>query len=467
MSSINDDSLSFNQMEVDADSSNNNADNINFFIDEDEENPNHNLNLSIISVEKDFSLLKHDYNKNNYYNNYNDVSYVNQNFPKPINNIKTNHFFFNNKRRPRTSLDILKINSIEYKRFLMNLKIKKMLKELNLSKSLEDEVCHLCFLFTNKLLIRKKLTTIVPVILYKILKKYNNKTYSLKDLKQKINFKYKTYFKNEKLFPIFDHNQILLKNNLKNAISNEQYINSLKIDLSKCFQKLKNTYLTQKQKYGINGFRSNCSCNYNKGISLLKNKRRRIENIGNENLKFNLNTLQKKEFRLIIRMSDKLIINEKIVEKVFIEPVIEELENCKESCNQFINENNTIIQLCPDKQEREVEDQTATINNNYKFSNQSKSTYSSNNNSANISFNFGKIDKIEKNIGQVNFAEFFKEKIDTYSLAISLIKYLSDSFHQIKISYKVIQECFDIGMIKIINGKNLIKSFINYRSRQK
>lgn len=452
----------------------------NIFLNEEELNsqdlPIQNSNNSIIS--DNLEKLNYDsFNEFTFTKN-NEITYVPQQIQKPTFN---KNFFY--KGKPKTSLDYLKINSTEYKYFQMQKKVKNLLRELNLSKSLEEEICHLSYHYSISLNKRKKLSTIVPIILYKLLKKYNNKNYTLKDLKQKINFKYKTYFRNEKLFQIFDQNQITLKHNLEKENTNEQYIGKVKNELNKCFLLLKSTYHQQNEKYGCNcfGYRENG----NKRISLLKHKTKRESKksknkIFNDSNDFgNLNCINTKnyserELHLIIKMSDQLIINEKIVEKIYIEPVILELENCQELCIQFINDNSKNINISLN--EYKGNNETSLIKYlDINEVNTSQSTCYSTSISlcANLSLNNIKnmenINEkeiiVEHNKEETNyFAEFFKEQIDCYSLAISLIKFFVNNNEKLRITYKTMEQCFNIQRIKIKKGINLIKSYISNKN---
>ena len=116
-------------------------------------------------------------------------------------------------KKQRNSIDYLNINEEDYQKKICYKKINLMLKGLNsLSIDIINEISFLSWYYLKKLP-NKKLVTIVPIITYKIIKKYNIKNVTLKDLKEKLNFKYKTYLKNEKLF-----DELNLNINQKNQI---------------------------------------------------------------------------------------------------------------------------------------------------------------------------------------------------------------------------------------------------------
>ena len=127
----------------------------------------------------------------------NEISNVNEIYNYGIN--RNNGYNLGTKKQ-RNLIDYLKINDGEYKKQQCYKKINYMLKGLNsLPNDIMNEIIYLSHYYLKKLP-NRKLTTIVPIITYKIIKKYNIKSVSLKDLKQNINFSYKTYFQNEKLF---------------------------------------------------------------------------------------------------------------------------------------------------------------------------------------------------------------------------------------------------------------------------
>jgi hypothetical protein len=168
-------------------------------------------------------------------------SYGNDYFNNGNNNVYFNSFM---NKRPRTNIDYLYINSDEYKKYKMYQKINSMLNKLTpLPKMYIDEICNLSWFYSKKLT-NKKLSTIVPIIIYKIKTKYNIKAITLKDLKKKLNFSSKKYFKNEKLFTELNTNVNIEKdylnkmtNNLITSNYSELVYNSVKNYIKKLKEK--------------------------------------------------------------------------------------------------------------------------------------------------------------------------------------------------------------------------------------
>ena len=157
------------------------------------------------------SLLNDD---KNYMNNETLYEYEENDFYKNGNNF----CFYNlEKKRPRNIIDFYNVNSEEYKKNKMYEKVKSKLINLNnLPDYYVNEICSLSWFYSKKLS-HKKLDTILPIIVYKVIKKNNINYISLKDLKEKINFRYKTYFQNEKLFNELNEN--IIKNKKKRSSS--------------------------------------------------------------------------------------------------------------------------------------------------------------------------------------------------------------------------------------------------------
>ena len=110
-------------------------------------------------------------------NKSNEISYINE-FYNGGNNQNIIYNFGNKKQR--NIIDYLNINDEEYKRQQCYKKINFMIKGLNsLPNDIINEIVYYSWYYFKKLS-NKKLSTIVPIITYKIIKKYDIKNVSLK-----------------------------------------------------------------------------------------------------------------------------------------------------------------------------------------------------------------------------------------------------------------------------------------------
>jgi hypothetical protein len=259
-------------------------------------------------------------------NKSNEISYINE-FYNGGNNQNIIYNFGNKKQR--NIIDYLNINDEEYKRQQCYKKINFMIKGLNsLPNDIINEIVYYSWYYFKKLS-NKKLSTIVPIITYKIIKKYNIKSVSLKDLKQNINFSYKTYFQNEKLFS--EMNSVI-----KNKENNFKFNNNIN-----------NIIISKKQ-----SFPELVLGSINKYIDLAKDKIQIQPNI----IKFKSNKWQidnnydndklnkkKSDYKLIESLFSKISKNENNAKELYSNPAILELNNCLMQCKSFIYNYKSIL----------------------------------------------------------------------------------------------------------------------------
>ena len=295
-----------------------------------------------------------------------------------------------------------------------------MLKGLNsLSIDIINEISFLSWYYLKKLP-NKKLVTIVPIITYKIIKKYNIKNVTLKDLKEKLNFKYKTYLKNEKLFDELNLNLNQKKSN--NSINFN--INNIIISKKQSFSELVLNSIT-------------------KYIQLIKEKilfqpnmikYKNYKPITNKGKIIN----DKSYYDTIESLFEKISSNENKTKELYTNPIIIELNNCLLQCKSFIYNNKQI-----------------EIENNNMVEQMSET------NNTNQTINL--IEESEKRIYDENtFNKFFENKIDTDNLGLALIKYFIDKNEKITLSYKKMKEIFVCNIYQVKKSISFIKEFINY-----
>ena len=330
-------------------------------------------------------------------------------------------------KKQRNSIDYLNINEEDYQKKICYKKINLMLKGLNsLSIDIINEISFLSWYYLKKLP-NKKLVTIVPIITYKIIKKYNIKNVTLKDLKEKLNFKYKTYLKNEKLFDELNlnlnqkksNNSINFNNNINNIIiSKKQSFSELVLNsITKYIQLIKEKVLFQPNiiKY--------------KNYKPITNKGKIIND--------------KSYYVTIESLFEKISSNENKTKELYTNPIIIELNNCLLQCKSFIYNNKQI----------EIE--------NINMVEQMSET-----NNTNQTINL--IEESEKRIyDENNFNEFFENKIDTGNLGLALIKYFIDKNEKITLSYKKMKEIFVCNIYQVKKSISFIKEFINYINKIK
>ena len=347
-------------------------------------------------------------------NKSNEISYINE-FYNGGNNQNIIYNFGNKKQR--NIIDYLNINDEEYKRQQCYKKINFMIKGLNsLPNDIINEIVYYSWYYFKKLS-NKKLSTIVPIITYKIIKKYNIKSVSLKDLKQNINFSYKTYFQNEKLFS--EMNSVV-----KNKENNFKFNNNIN-----------NIIISKKQ-----SFPELVLGSINKYIDLAKDKIQIHPNIikfqSNKRQKDN-NKLNKKksDYKLIESLFSKISKNENNTKELYSNPVILELNNCLMQCKSLIYNN---IQVFVEKDELMSET-----------------------NMTNQTINL--IEENEKKLYDENtFNKFFENKIDNDNLGLGLLKYFVDKNENISLSYKKMQKIFNCSIYQIKKSILYINEYINY-----
>jgi len=347
-------------------------------------------------------------------NKSNEISYINE-FYNGGNNQNIIYNFGNKKQR--NIIDYLNINDEEYKRQQCYKKINFMIKGLNsLPNDIINEIVYYSWYYFKKLS-NKKLSTIVPIITYKIIKKYNIKSVSLKDLKQNINFSYKTYFQNEKLFS--EMNSVV-----KNKENNFKFNNNIN-----------NIIISKKQ-----SFPELVLGSINKYIYLAKDKIQIHPNIikfqSNKRQKDN-NKLNKKksDYKLIESLFSKISKNENNTKELYSNPVILELNNCLMQCKSLIYNNK---QVCVEKDELMSET-----------------------NMTNQTINL--IEENEKKLYDENtFNKFFENKIDNDNLGLGLLKYFVDKNENISLSYKKMQKIFNCSIYQIKKSILYINEYINY-----
>ena len=172
------------------------------------------------------------------YSSYSEQNEINQNILNDYSNSVLSEEDDINKYDENSFIN--EINNYSNNKTNYNFEVKKKYNTIDYLNFNEDES-------KKQQCYRKQLATIVPIVTYKILKKNNIKTISLKDLKTKLNFKCKTYFKNEKLFselnPNTEHKILNLKYNNKNTINinhkNKNYSELVLNSLIKYIKKIK------------------------------------------------------------------------------------------------------------------------------------------------------------------------------------------------------------------------------------
>ena len=358
-------------------------------------------------------------NSNSTLSNNNSIEFANNEPYNGFNNGNAIYNFLNKKQR--NSIDYLNINEEDYQKKICYKKINFMLKGLNsLSNDIINEISFLSWYYSKKLP-NKKLSIIVPIITYKIIKKYNIKNVTLKELKEKLNFRRKTYFKNEKLFDELNmnliqnksNNKFKFKNNINNIISKKQAYSELVLSsITKYIKLMKEKIDTQPNliKY--------------KNNKLIINK----GSIMNEKL----------YYETIESLFDKISNNENKTKELYSNPILLELNNCLEQCKSFIYNNKQISK-----------------ENNIKIEQMSETNFT--NQTINL---IEESDK--KSYDENNFNEYFENKIDNDNFGLALIKYFIDKNDNIGLSFNKMKEIFNCNICQIKKSILLIKEFINY-----
>ena len=385
--------------------------NINYNINSPEEEYESNNNMSI----KSSPIISNSIisGESNYRNN----ETINEN--EDYNNGHNQNYLFNFEgKKPRTIIDYLNINSDEYKKQKMYQKIKAMLNNLtSLSRIYVDEICYITWLYSQKLP-KKKLSTIVPIIVYKIILKYNIESVSLKDLKDKINFKYKTYFKNEKLFT--ELNECINKNKKINRDS-FNYINKYNFKNQNYSELVYNSVTNHIKKIKE---KSQTHSNIIKIKGKTKPKKNYKEKINIEN--------KDKNNEIIENIIGKLKMEDNNIDELYCSPLNFELNNCQEQCKFLIfnynrNSSNPIL-------DKSFTDKIINLN-----------------------------EEEETNLSSENkFNDYFKNKIGCDILGLGMIKYFIDKNNIIILSYKILKEIFNYNTCQIKKSIFYIELYIKY-----
>ena len=177
-------------------------------------------------------------NEENYYYP-NDNILVNESIKLDMNN----NFILNHKIK--NSLDLLNLNDSNYENYKLSQKILNKIKIFNFDNKINNEIISICL--ANKKLMN--LNYLLEIVIYKIIKKYNFDI-TIKELKEKINFKISHYLKyNNKLniYNEFNYKQIIM-NLIKNHTQKLIKISKIK---QRIFIKQKN------KKIIINSYKNN------------------------------------------------------------------------------------------------------------------------------------------------------------------------------------------------------------------
>jgi len=385
-------------------------------IDSNNSNSENEINQTKLNEDSNSQFI---YSENS--NGDNEISYINTHNNGFNNNLNYNFEF----KRKRNSIDYLNFNDNEYKKQQIFKKINIMLDEFKntLNKNIIDEIANSSWYYLKKLG-NKKLSTIVPIITYKITKKYKIKTVSLKDLKQKLNFNYKTYFRNEKLFSELFTNDTEKKlrenykynNDINNIITiKKQSFSELVLSsIIKYIDIIKEKYLTKKDILGI------------KYIKLSKEKKE--------------SNYVKANYRIIDSIYDKITQNENSSKELYSNPALIELNNCLIQIKSFIYNNMPIL----------------TEKNNYNI----KDEIMSDTNMTNFTINL-KEENENKIYDQNSFNYFFENKLDADSLALGLLKYFIDKNELISLSYRKMTDIFKWNIYRIKKSILYIKEYNN------
>ena len=198
-------------------------------------------------------------NEENYYYP-NDNILVNESIKLDMNN----NFILNHKIK--NSLDLLNLNDSNYENYKLSQKILNKIKIFNFDNKINNEIISICLI--NKKLMN--LNYLLEIVIYKIIKKYNFDI-TIKELKEKINFKISHYLKyNNKLniYNEFNYKQIIM-NLIKNHIQKLIKISKIK---QRIFIKQKN------KKIIINSYKNN-EINLLNNFQDVENELKNIEKI--------------------------------------------------------------------------------------------------------------------------------------------------------------------------------------------
>ena len=157
-------------------------------------------------------------NEENYYYP-NDNILVNESIKLDMNN----NFILNHKIK--NSLDLLNLNDSNYENYKLSQKILNKIKIFNFDNKINNEIISICLANKKSM----NLNYLLEIVIYKIIKKYNFDI-TIKELKEKINFKISHYLKyNNKLniYNEFNYKQIIM-NLIKNHIQKLIKISKIK-----------------------------------------------------------------------------------------------------------------------------------------------------------------------------------------------------------------------------------------------
>ena len=385
-------------------------------IDSNNSNSENEINQSKLNEDSNSQFI---YSENS--NGDNEISYINT-YNNGFNNNLNYNFEF---KRKRNLIDYLNFNDNEYKKQQTFKKINIMLDEFKntLNKNIIDEIANSSWYYLKKLG-NKKLSTIVPIITYKTIKKYKIKTVSLKDLKQKLNFSYKTYFRNEKLF-----SELFTNDTGKKLRENYKYNNDINNIITIKKQSFSELVLSSVIKY----------------IDIIKEKYQTKKDI--LGIKYNNLSKEKKEsnyvkanYRIIDSIYNKITQNEKITKELYSNPALIELNNCLMQIKSFIYNNTPIL----------------SEKNNYNI----KDEIMSDTNMTNFTINL-KEENENKIYEQNSFNNFFENKVDADSLALGLLKYFIDKNGLISLSYRKMTDIFKWNIYRIKKSILYIKEYNN------
>ena len=376
-------------------------------------NSENEINQSKLNEESTSQFI---YSENS--NEDNEISYINS-YNNGFNN-KVNYNF--EIKKQRNTIDYLNLNDNEYKKQQINKKINMMLDGFKntLSKNIINEIANSSWYYLKKLQ-NKKLSTIVPIVTYKIIKKYKIKTVSLKDLKQKLNFSYKTYFRNEKLF-----SELYPNNNADKLNKNYKYnnINNIIRIKKHTFSELVLNSIT---KY-INIIKEK----YETKADIIRIKYNKLSKNNKEN------NYVKANYKIIDSIYDKISQNENKTKELYSNPAIIELNNCLNEIRSFIYNNKPIL---IDK-------------NNYNY----KDELTSETNLTNLTINL-KEENENKIYNDNSFNNFFENKIDADCLSLGLLKYFIDKNELISLSYRKMTDILNWNIYKIKKSISFIKEY--------
>ena len=339
----------------------------------------------------------------------NGASYINDFYNGENNGNNLNNY---EVKKHRNLIDYLNINDDSYKKQQIEKKINLMLIGLKqLPKNIKDEIIFLSVYYLKKFQ-NKKLSSIVPIIAYKTIKKYNIKTVTLKDLRTELNFSYKTYFKNEKLF-----NEVDANINQRNSMGYFIYNNNINKIIFPKKERYSELVIKAIMKY-IEIIRKKIENQPN----IIKIKKNKLIND-----KFILDS-KKSNYKLIETLFSKISKNENNANELYSSPIMIELNNCLAQCKSLIYNN--------------------------------KEEFLTETNISNQTINLKEEDEI-KPYNENDFNNYFVNKIDSDSLGLGMLKYFIDKNTNISLSYKNMKELFKCNIYEIKKSILFIKEYIN------